>query len=128
MTKPNARISILEDIKRVLDIEIEGLQFVRANVNDKFEAVEAIAACEGHIFVTGVGKSGIIAQKIAATMRSTGTFAGFLHAAEALHGDLGMIRSNDVVLAIGKSGETNELNSLLRRTDLHRWHRLQTSF
>jgi arabinose-5-phosphate isomerase len=112
---PESDINILEEIGRVLDIEIEGLQSVRSHLNDQFvAAVQAIATSDGQVFVTGVGKSGIIAQKIAATMRSTGTLASFLHAGEALHGDLGMVRNNDLVLAIGKSGETRELNSLLR--------------
>jgi len=115
MTKPDKRIDVREEILRVLDIEIEGLQSVRANVNADFvAAVDAIAACSGHVFVAGVGKSGIIANKIAATMRSTGTPATFLHASDALHGDIGMVSSGDVILAIGKSGETTELNSLLR--------------
>jgi arabinose-5-phosphate isomerase len=73
-----------------------------------------LAACTGQIIVTGVGKSGIIATKIAATLRSTGTPAIFLHAGEALHGDIGIVCPSDVVLAVGKSGETDELNSLLR--------------
>src|SRR5204863_6640678 len=77
-------------------------------------AVETLQACRGQVVVTGIGKSGIIAKKIASTFRSTGTPAVFLHAAEALHGDIGMVRSEDVVLAIGKSGESRELNTLLR--------------
>ena len=113
--KPEKQIDILEEIVRVIDIEIEGLQAVRAGLNEKFTtAVELIAASRGQVFVTGVGKSGIIARKIAATMRSTGTAATFLHAGEALHGDLGIVRRDDIFLAIGKSGETSELNSLLR--------------
>jgi arabinose-5-phosphate isomerase len=108
-------INILEELSRVIDIEIEGLQSVRSNLDSGFvSAVEAIASCAGQVFVTGVGKSGIIARKIAATLRSTGTPAGFLHASEALHGDIGMIRPADMVLALGKSGETTELNTLLR--------------
>jgi arabinose-5-phosphate isomerase len=73
-----------------------------------------IAGCQGQVLVTGVGKSGIIAQKIASTLRSTGTPATFLHAGDALHGDLGLVGSHDVLLALGKSGETSELNTLLR--------------
>jgi arabinose-5-phosphate isomerase len=76
--------------------------------------VEVIAECSGQVFVTGIGKSGIIGSKIAATFRSTGTPAVFLQASEALHGDVGVIRPGDVVLAIGKSGESPELNTLLR--------------
>jgi arabinose-5-phosphate isomerase len=73
-----------------------------------------IAQAKGQVVVTGIGKSGIIANKIAATLRSTGTQAIFLHASEALHGDIGMIGRGDVMVAIGKSGETSELNDLLR--------------
>ena len=106
---------ILEEIAKVLDIEIEALQSVRRQLGPEFEdAVKIFAACAGQIIVTGVGKSGIIANKIAATLRSTGTAATFLHSGEALHGDIGIVGSNDVVLAVGKSGETDELNSLLR--------------
>ena len=114
MTKPKS-VNIKEEILRVLDIEIEGLQAVRSNIDDCFvTAVERIASCQGQLFITGVGKSGIVANKIAATLRSTGTGATFLHAGEALHGDVGIIRSDDIVVALGKSGETAELNSLLR--------------
>ena len=108
-------VDILEEIRRVLDIEIEGLQSVRSNLNGNFSrAVEVIASSNGHVYVTGAGKSGIIATKIAATLRSTGTPATFLHPSEALHGDVGMVGQDDIVLAIAKSGETSELNSLLR--------------
>src|SRR2546426_8223021 len=115
MSRPEKEINIIEEIVRVLDIEIEGLKAVRSSISEKFAtAVELIAAAQGQIFVTGVGKSGIIARKIAATMRSTGTIATFLNAGEALHGDLGVVGSDDILFAIGKSGETSELNSLLR--------------
>jgi arabinose-5-phosphate isomerase len=108
-------VDILEEIQRVLDIEIEGLQSVRGNLTINFvRAVEVIASSKAHVYVTGVGKSGIIATKIAATLRSTGTPATFLHPSEALHGDVGMVGKDDVILSIGKSGETSELISLLR--------------
>src|SRR5207244_306166 len=110
-----AQSPTLREIANVLDIEIEALQSVRQQLSSEFEdAVAMFAACTGQIIVTGLGKSGIIATKIAATLRSTGTPAIFLHAGEALHGDIGMVGSNDVVLAVGKSGETTELNDLLR--------------
>src|SRR5689334_5329536 len=113
MAKPATKINVKSEFLRVLDIEIEGLQAVRSSIDDQFvAAVDALAAVEGQVIVTGVGKSGIIAMKIAATLRSTGTPATFLHASEALHGDVGIIRKSDAVLAIGKSGETAELNSL----------------
>ncbi len=110
-----AKFGILDEIANVLDIEIEALKSVRQQLGPEFEsAVNAFANCTGQIIVTGVGKSGIIANKIAATLRSTGTPATFLHSGEALHGDIGIVGPNDVVLAVGKSGETRELNSLLR--------------
>lgn len=115
MAKPAKNVNIREEILRVLDIEIEGLQSVRSNVNESFvDAVERIASSRGQLFVVGVGKSGLVANKIAATLRSTGTLATFLHAGEALHGDIGIIRDVDVVIAVGKTGETFELNSFLR--------------
>ena len=108
-------MDIREEIRRVLDIEIEGLESVRSDINENFvRAVELIASSNGHVYVTGTGKSGIIATKIAATLRSTGTPATFLHPSEALHGDIGVVSPNDIVLSIGKSGETSELNELLR--------------
>jgi len=111
----NKMINILDEIARVLDIEIEALRSVRQNISTAFErAVELIAACRGQVLVSGIGKSGIIGTKIAATLRSTGTPATFLHPGEALHGDVGTVREDDVLLAIGKSGESTELNALLR--------------
>src|SRR5690348_1762275 len=115
MTKPvTTQIDILAELRRVLDIEIEGLQSVRSSLNGSFVgAVELLASAPGHVYVTGVGKSGIIANKIAATLHSTGTVATYLPASEALHGDLGVVQQDDVVLSIGKSDETSELNLLL---------------
>src|SRR5262252_8631413 len=110
-----AGTNILDEIARVLDIEIDALRAVRENISSAFaRAVETIAGCRGQVLVSGIGKSGIIGTKIAATLRSTGTPATFLHPGEALHGDMGTVREDDVVLAIGKSGETTELNALLR--------------
>src|SRR5262245_52021370 len=106
--------NIVDQIGDVLDIEIAAIQSVRDNLTDNFaRAVHMIADCGGQVLVTGMGKSGMIAQKIASTFRSTGTPATFLHAGDALHGDLGIVRAQDVVLAIGKSGESSELNTLL---------------
>jgi arabinose-5-phosphate isomerase len=110
-----AGINIHDEITRVLDIEIEALRAVRQNISSEFvRAVEMIAACRGQVVVSGIGKSGLIGTKIAATLRSTGTPATFLHPGEALHGDVGTVREDDVVLAIGKSGESTELIALLR--------------
>jgi arabinose-5-phosphate isomerase len=109
------KIDILKEMTRVIDVEIEALRSVRDNLGSRFEAaVRMIAGTKGQVVVTGIGKSGIIANKIAATFRSTGTQAIFLHASEALHGDIGAVGRHDVMIAIGKSGETSELNDLLR--------------
>ncbi len=115
MSKPVTRVNILAELGRVLDIEIDALQLIRDNLDDRFvQAVQMISDCCGQVVFTGIGKSGIIATKIAATFRSTGTSAIFLHAGEALHGDLGAVDSKDIIVAIGKSGETSELITLLR--------------
>lgn len=104
----------LELGREVLDIEIEGLTAVRGQLDGGFlEALERLAACKGRVVVTGIGKSGLVGRKIAATLSSTGTAAFFLHPVEGAHGDLGMIRPGDVVLALSNSGETGELNTLL---------------
>lgn len=100
--------------REVLDIEIEGLEAARGQLDGGFEdALELLAACTGRVVVTGIGKSGLVGRKIAATLSSTGTPAFFLHPVEGAHGDLGMIRTGDVVLALSNSGETDELNTLL---------------
>jgi arabinose-5-phosphate isomerase len=105
---------ILKELKNVFEIEIEALQSVMRTISPEFgRAVQTIAQSRGRVIVTGIGKSGIIANKIAATLTSTGTQAIYIHAGEALHGDIGIISSNDVLIAIGKSGESGELNTLL---------------
>ncbi|MDX8403895.1 MAG: KpsF/GutQ family sugar-phosphate isomerase [Mariprofundaceae bacterium] len=104
----------LEKARKVLDTEIEGLSLQRDSLGIDFvEAVGAILELKGRLVVVGMGKSGIIARKIAATFASTGTPAFFVHAAEAQHGDLGMITSHDAVLALSHSGETDEVCGLL---------------
>ncbi len=104
----------LELARDVLDTEIQGLQHVRDNLGSEFErAVQLLAACQGRVVVSGLGKSGLVGRKIAATFSSTGTPASFLHPVEGAHGDLGMIRTGDVVLAISNSGETDELNAII---------------
>lgn len=98
----------------VLAVEAEGLEAVRASLGESFvRAVHMMAECPGRVVVTGIGKSGLVGRKIAATLSSTGTPAAFLHPVEGAHGDLGMIRPGDVVLAISNSGETDELNAIL---------------
>jgi len=104
----------LDKARQVLDIEIAAIQTQHDVLGDEFiRAVEAILGLTGKLVVIGMGKSGIIAKKIAATFASTGTPAFFVHAAEAQHGDLGMISGHDVVLALSHSGETAEVCGLL---------------
>jgi arabinose-5-phosphate isomerase len=104
----------IEQAREVLMIEEEGLAAVRERIGDEFvKAADLIHRCPSRLIITGIGKSGIIGQKICATLNSTGTPAFFLHPVEAMHGDLGMVQDTDVVLAISYSGETAELNSLL---------------
>jgi arabinose-5-phosphate isomerase len=104
----------IEEAKKVLEIEEQGLAAVREKIGPEFlKAVELVLACPTRLVITGIGKSGIIGQKIAATLNSTGTPSFFLHPVEAMHGDLGMVSPTDVVLAISYSGETVELNALL---------------
>lgn len=105
---------IIERAKRVLQIEAEAIERLVDRINDDFvRGVDLILACEGKVVVTGVGKSGIIGQKLASTLASTGTPAFFLHPTEGIHGDLGMLDRKDVVLAISNSGETDELSQIL---------------
>lgn len=100
--------------KEVLSIEANGILAVRDNIGDEFEqAIDIIMNCPSRLVVTGIGKSGLVGQKISATLNSTGTPSFFLHPVEAMHGDLGMVSPTDVVLAISYSGETTELTRLL---------------
>ena len=104
----------LAQARQVMDIETDALRLVRESLDTAFvQAVACILDHSGRLVVLGMGKSGIIAKKIAATFASTGTPAFFVHAAEARHGDLGMITDHDVVLALSHSGETEEVSSLL---------------
>lgn len=100
--------------REVLGIEIEALQSVRDRLGEPFaRAVDLLAGCSGRVIVTGIGKSGLVGRKIAATLSSTGTPSYFLHPVEGAHGDLGAVRPGDVVLAISYSGRTDELNAIL---------------
>lgn len=100
--------------QETLQIEADALLQAAKNIDDVFDkAVAMILECKGKLIVTGVGKSGLIGAKIAATFASTGTPSFFLHPTEALHGDLGMISANDLVIAISYSGESEELSSIL---------------
>ena len=104
----------LETARRVLRIEAEALGELLQRLDASFEqAVELLLTCKGRVVVIGMGKSGLIGQKIAATFSSTGTPSVFLHPADAVHGDLGMLMRDDVVLAVSYGGETEEIISLL---------------
>ncbi len=104
---------IIEKAKEVIRKEAQAILNLEKKINSEFQkAVETILKCRGRVIVTGIGKSGIIGKKIAATLNSTGTAALFLHPVEGLHGDLGLVRRDDVVIAITKSGETEELQQL----------------
>lgn len=100
--------------RKVLQIEADAIHRLAERLDDQFiTAIELLAACSGRVVVTGMGKSGIIARKIAATLSSTGTAAYFLHPAEAVHGDLGVIQHDDLLLIVSQSGETSEILRLL---------------
>ncbi len=110
----NRRNDYIEIAKETLQIEADALLNGLSRISDEMsEAVECILRCRGKLIITGVGKSGLIGAKMAATFASTGTPSFFLHPTEALHGDLGMIGPDDVVLAISYSGESGELSAIL---------------
>ena len=103
-----------EQAKRVLRIEADAVSALIERINGSFEqAVKMVLSCKGRVVVTGMGKSGLIGKKIAATLASTGTPALFLHPAEGIHGDLGMVTRGDTVIALSNSGETEEIARML---------------
>ena len=104
--------SILKRIKQVLDIESQAIQNLKVD-ESYIKAIELLSNTKGRVVLTGMGKAGIIAQKISATMASTGTPSLWLHPAEAVHGDLGRVTRDDVVIALSNSGETEEIRNLL---------------
>ncbi len=107
-------MSIIEQVKEVLKIEAQGILDLTDRVGPEFEdAVKMILKAKGRVILTGMGKSGLVGRKISATLNSTGTPSLFMHPAEAIHGDLGMVTKDDVVLAISNSGTTQEINKLL---------------
>ena len=111
-TSPNQYIT--QTGKAILEQEALAIQQIAERLDDSFsDAVMLLAACKGKIIISGMGKSGIIAQKIAATMSSTGSTALFLHPADAAHGDLGIVSQDDVVICLSKSGTTEELNFII---------------
>src|SRR5438552_19041 len=100
--------------RKVLETEAAAILALIDRLDERFDsAVSLLRSCRGRVILTGMGKSGIICRKIAATLTSTGTAAFFLHPAEARHGDLGVVQSDDVVIALSYSGETDELILLL---------------
>jgi arabinose-5-phosphate isomerase len=109
---------VIEKIKAVaintINIEAKAIQILTESINDDFvRAIETIFQSKGRLIVTGIGKSAIVGQKIVATLNSTGTPSIFMHAADAIHGDLGIVQPNDVVLCLSKSGETAEIKVLI---------------
>jgi arabinose-5-phosphate isomerase len=109
-------VELVERGRAVIRMERDALASLAARIDTSFaEAVELLAAAEGQLLVSGVGKSGLIGQKIAATFRSTGTPAAFLHPTEAMHGDLGLVGPSDVAVLLSKSGETEELSPLVEQ-------------
>jgi len=111
---PHSDQEILASGQRTLDIEAQALKGLRSRLDDEFvKAVRTLLACQGRVIICGLGKTGHIGRKIAATLASTGTPAMFMHAAEALHGDLGMLTPEDVLVAISHSGTSQELLTIL---------------
>jgi arabinose-5-phosphate isomerase len=105
---------LIQSAKKVIEIELEAISALTSRIDTIFaEACKSILACEGRVIVSGMGKSGHIAKKIAATLASTGTPSFFVHPGEASHGDLGMITSKDIVIGISNSGNTAELITIL---------------
>lgn len=100
--------------KEVIRIEAEAVAALQSRIDERFaRAVDMIYNCKGRVIVTGMGKSGLVAEKIVATLNSTGTPAVFLHPADAVHGDLGMVRKEDVIICISKSGDTREILQII---------------
>src|SRR5919109_2563786 len=104
----------IELARKVLQTEAAAILALVERLDERFDqAIRLLLQCRGRVIVTGMGKSGIICRKIAATLTSTGTAAFFLHPAEAIHGDLGVLQGDDVILALSYSGETDEILRLL---------------
>ena len=104
----------LEIANRVISQEIEAIKILKESINGEFsKAVDLILSSKGRVIITGLGKSGAIGRKLAATLASTGTASYFLHASEGVHGDLGIVHKDDVIICLSKSGNTEELNYLL---------------
>lgn len=103
-------MTVKDDLKQIIDIEARAVMDLTEQVNDSYvQAFHMLEGCKGKVVVTGVGKSGHVGKKIAASLASTGTPAFFVHSTEGLHGDLGMIEQDDVVIMLSNSGETEEV-------------------
>lgn len=119
MGKSRSQKAVLSNGRRVVTVEKNAIGGIERRFKEEgfqksfIEAVEAIYKCKGKVVVTGIGKSGIIAQKIVATFNSTGTYSIFLHSGDSLHGDLGVLRKEDVALIISKSGDSSEIKKLI---------------
>ncbi len=114
-------MDIIDSVRNELNLEAKAIIEASKRINkDIEEAIDLLYNCTGKVIVTGMGKTGIIARKIAATLASTGTTAIFLHAAEGIHGDLGILQKNDVVIAVSYSGNTQELVSLIPYIKFHK--------
>lgn len=110
----DTKTMILERARRIFEIESEAILNLRERLNEDFvKAVDLILDCRGKVIVTGIGKSGLVSQKMASTFACSGTPAFFLHPAEGLHGDIGMIARDDIIIAVSNSGETEELLKIL---------------
>ena len=111
---PEEQENVIQQAKKVLNIEAEAIKTLLDKIDERFvKAVDLLNKCSGKVIVIGIGKSGIVSQKIASTFACTGTPAFFLHPAEGIHGDIGMLAKGDVVVAISNSGETQEIIQLL---------------
>ncbi len=114
MKTSNNQMDAIAVAHRVIDQEIEAIKILKAYLDESFqEAINLILSSAGRVIVTGLGKSGAIGRKLAATLASTGTASYFLHASEGIHGDLGIVHKDDVIICLSKSGNTEELNFLL---------------
>lgn len=119
MAKQDTKKDIIKNAKKVVSIEKKEIASLERRFNEKnfsesfTSAVELIYKCKGKVVITGVGKSGIIAQKIVATFNSTGTYSIFLHSADSIHGDLGILRDEDIVIVISKSGDSSDVTQII---------------
>ena len=112
--------------RTVLEMEARAIKGLVPTLGEPFErALDLLLACQGHVVVTGIGKAGIIATKISATLASTGTPSFYLHPADGIHGDLGRVRKEDVVLLLSNSGESNEVMNLIGGNPDRRKHKAE---